>query len=398
MILATLGSSKLVTTLDAIMTELFTGIKPDRILILSEEARELDLTNITRPFGINAETKVLELGVGINSWREKVRDISMDVADITPGRKYMAVAVLNYSQAEEVRYAYLREEDKGYHIFGYVPLQEITVFDVRKGTSIPYEPPKTVPNLPKKVDIGVESLKALVNLYSLLGEVDYDQDFEELCKLRSGGVRFKEEERIREYVKKGYFFLADVNAYVNLGDRLAKITWDRENGPRLLASRSTYNELLRLTMSTQRGEDPKFFLAMSSYRRIHKQIPVSQSDRGSDVALIAEAKALKRELPAPLAVITGDQGVRRSGVSQGVEVILLHDKVEGQYDVGEFLFCGSFYRDIVISVDGEPFAKVLKSEFPDERKVKVVTLKSEYNYAYVLSQLEETMKNMKSKL
>jgi hypothetical protein len=85
-------------------------------------------------------------------------------------------------------------------------------------------------------------------------------------------------------------------------------------------------------------------------------------------------------------------------VSQGVEVILLHDKVEGQYDVGEFLFCGSFYRDIVISVDGEPFAKVLKSEFPDERKVKVVTLKSEYNYAYVLSQLEETMRNMKSKL
>ena len=90
MILATLGSSRLVTTLDAIMTELFTGIKPDRILILSEEARELDLTNITKPFGINAETKVLELGVGINSWREKVRDISMDVADITPGRKYMA--------------------------------------------------------------------------------------------------------------------------------------------------------------------------------------------------------------------------------------------------------------------------------------------------------------------
>jgi len=30
-------------------------------------------------------------------------------------------------------------------------------------------------------------------------------------------VRFKEEDRIREYVKKGYFFLADVNAYVNLG-------------------------------------------------------------------------------------------------------------------------------------------------------------------------------------
>ncbi|MDT7873674.1 MAG: hypothetical protein RRB18_08695 [Sulfolobaceae archaeon] len=393
MILATLGSNKLVTTLDAIMTELFTGIRPDKILILSEEARELDLTKIMKSFGINAETKVLELGVGINNWREKVKDISIDVADITPGRKYMAIAVLNYSQAKEVRYAYLKEEGKGYHIFGYVPLQEITVFDVRKGTSVSYDPPKTLPNLPKKVDIEVESLKALVNLYSLLGKVDYDEDFEELCKLRSGGVRFKEEEEIREYVKKGYFFLADVNAYVHLGERLAKITWDRENGPRLLASRSTYNELLRLTKSTQKGEDPKFFLAMSSYRRIHKQVPVSESDRGSDVALIDEAKALKKELPAPLAVISGDLGVRRSGVSQGVEVILLHDRTKGQSDVGEFLFCGSFYKNIEISVDGEPFARVLKSVFPDEKKVTVETLKSEYNYAYVLSQLEETMKN-----
>ena len=397
MILATLGSNKLVTTLDSIMTELFTGIKPDKILILSEEARELDLTNITKSFGINAETKVLQLGVGINEWKEKVKDISMDVADITPGRKYMAIAVLNYSQAKEVRYAYLREEAKGYHVFGYVPLQEITVFDVRRGTSVPYEPPKTIPNLPRKVEIGVESLKALVNLYSLLGEVDYDENFEELCKLRSGGVRFREEEKVREYVRKGYFFLADVNAYVFLGERLAEITWDRDNGPRLLPSRSTYNELLRLTKSTQKGEDPKFFLAMSSYRRIHKQIPVSEFNRGSDVALIEEAKALKRELPAPLAVISGDQGVRRSGVSQGVEVILLYDKTKGQLDVGEFLFCGSFYKDIMISVDGEPFAKVLKSEFPDERKVTVETLKPEYNYAYVLSQLEETMKNMKNR-
>jgi hypothetical protein len=109
--------------------------------------------------------------------------------------------------------------------------------------------------------------------------------------------------------------------------------------------------------------------------------------------LIDEAKALKKELPAPLAVISGDLGVRRSGVSQGVEVILLHDRTKGQSDVGEFLFCGSFYKNIEISVDGEPFARVLKSVFPDEKKVTVETLKSEYNYAYVLSQLEETMKN-----
>ena len=41
-------------------------------------------------------------------------------------------------------------------------------------------------------------------------------------------MRLKEEDKNREYVKKGYFFLADVNAYKNPRDRLAKITWDRE--------------------------------------------------------------------------------------------------------------------------------------------------------------------------
>jgi hypothetical protein len=142
MILATLGSNRLVTTLDAIMTELFTGIRPDRILILSEEARELDLTNIMKSFGINAETKVLELGVGINEWREKVKDISIDVADITPGKKVHGRCGAQLLSGRGGPLRLLREEDKGYHIFGYVPLKEITVFDVRKGTRVPYEPPQ----------------------------------------------------------------------------------------------------------------------------------------------------------------------------------------------------------------------------------------------------------------
>lgn len=394
MIFATLGSNKLVTTLDAIMTEIFTGVKPDKILILSEEARRIDLSEVMKAFGFNVETENLELGIGINAWRDKIKDIEIDVADITPGRKYMAIAVLNYSKAKEVRYAYLKEESKGYNIFGYVPLQEITVYDVRNGVSIPYDPPKTVENLPRKVEIDVESLEALINLYSLLGNVDYGEDFEEICRLRSGDIRFKEEEEIMRDVKNRYFFLADVNVYVFLGERLGKITWSKEFGPRLLASRSTYNELLSHTTSTQKGEDPKFHLAMSSYRRIHKQVPVSESSRGSDVALIKEARALKKELPDPLALITADGGVGTSGTSQGVKVILLHDKVKGQRNVGELLFCESFYKNnIEISVNGEPFARILKSKFPNERKVTVETLKAEYNYAYVLSKLEEIMKN-----
>ena len=102
MILATLGSNKLVTTLDAIMTEIFTGIRPDKILILSEEARDLDLTGVMKSFRINAETKVLELGVGINNWREKVKDISIDVADITV-RPYTFISIILCSFMIECR-------------------------------------------------------------------------------------------------------------------------------------------------------------------------------------------------------------------------------------------------------------------------------------------------------
>jgi len=44
-------------------------------------------------------------------------------------------------------------------------------------------------------------------------------------------VRFKEEEKIREYVKKGYFFLADVNAYVIWGIDLQRSLGTGRTGP-----------------------------------------------------------------------------------------------------------------------------------------------------------------------
>ncbi|BCU69806.1 hypothetical protein [Stygiolobus caldivivus] len=399
MILATLGSNKLVTTVDAIMTEIFTGVRPDKVLVLSEEPRIVELGEVFKAFGLDPQTEVKALGVGVKEWREKLKEIDIDVADITPGRKYMAVSVLNYSNAKEVRYAYLREEGEGYRVFGYVPLKEITVYNVRTGEVVPFEPPKTVNGLPKKAEIGVESLRALYNLYSQLGDVDYDEigdeDKDRMCKFRAGFLKFKEEEEVRKLVSQGYFLLADTNVYITLGERLGRLCWNKELGFRLLASRSTYGELLNYTKTTQKGEDPKFFLGMSAYRHIHRQPPVGQVG-GSDVKFIEEAKALKKEIPDPLAVITRDQGVKRSADSQGVKAVLLSETKKGEGDIGQLLFCESFYRDVEIRVNGELFAKVLKSKFPEERKVEVEVMKAEYNYPYVLSKLEEVLRGKDS--
>ncbi|WP_162268489.1 hypothetical protein AB1303_00915 [Saccharolobus solfataricus] len=48
-------------------------------------------------------------------WKNKISNEKINVLDITPGRKYMAIIGSNYVQADEVRYAYLKDERKGYH-------------------------------------------------------------------------------------------------------------------------------------------------------------------------------------------------------------------------------------------------------------------------------------------
>jgi len=393
MILATLGSNKLVTTLDAIMTELFTGIKPDKILILREDSNitQLNLSPVLETLGLKSEVEIKVLGEGIKSWREGLKGVNIDVADITPGRKYMAIAVLNYSNAREIRYAYLREEDKGYHIFGYVPLSEITVYDIRTGESVNYEALKTVKG-EKEVTLQVDSLQALLNLYRLLGKVEFDynvsQDVEEMCEFRAGIKRFAEEEEIKSLVDD-YLFLADTNVYMKLGDRIRGLTWSKEKGARLLPSKAVYNELLGHTISTQKGvEDLKFHIAMGSFRRIHKQPPVSEIRKSGDVGIIEEAKALKRELMEALAIITADEKLSIAAQSQGVKSILLHKIRNGKGYEGEFLYCLSTYNKVSILVDGKEYSFLPKHEFVVDKMVKVNNINKDYNYAYLLNKLE----------
>ncbi|MEM1646277.1 MAG: hypothetical protein QXL96_10550 [Ignisphaera sp.] len=397
----------MVTTLNAIMTEIFTGIRPERVLILREDKQgyEMNLSDVLKAFNINAEVEVKIIGEGIKRWREEVSKLKIDIADITPGRKYMAVSLMNYSNAE-IRYAYLKDESRGYRIFGYVPLNEIRVYNVRTGEEISYEPPKTVKSLQKKSTLSSEGLQALLNLYKLIGEVDYsfggselpDKDLEtaeEMCKTISGFLRFEEEGELRKYVKNGYFFIADTNVYIKLGDRLRELLSDREKGFRLLASKATYNELLEKTRTSQKLIDLKFHLAIGSYRRLHAPPATSEEKRAGDIGIVEEAKRIKRELEEPLALITADKMVYNLARAQGVAAILLNQKVEKKEEgnLGEFLYCKSYYHNnIEVYVGGKLFARILKNERVSEKKtVNVEVYNLEYNYAYVIQELERLL-------
>ncbi len=424
MILGVLASDKLVTTTNAILSEIFTGIKDiNKIIILSEEKSKRDylgLKDIVRIFGTETEIEEKELGRGLKSWRQNLQDINIDIADITPGRKYMAYSVIAYSKAKEVRYVYLPEEDEGYKIFGYVPFNELQVFNMRSGETVNFDPPKTIKGLPKDNELSPIAVTALINTYKLLGNVTiensdgeeipvedpYDlrknvenqhelrknQDFYEECLLRSGFLRYKEEEEIRK--EEGSFFIADTNAYIKIGPRLKYLTYFKEYGYRLLASKSTYNELQNKTNSTQKDEKLyQFYMGMESYRLSHTP-PISEDKKFGDISLIEESKRLKSELPDKLVLITADVMLANSARSKGISTILLKNIVKGKGDIGEFLSCMKYFTDsfISIKINGETVAKIPKVR-TYEGKVRIITEKEELNYPYLLSVTENFLKS-----
>jgi len=71
--LAVLGSNKLVTTINSIVTEIFTGLSPSKIIILKEKTVEEDnelsgkmreLKEVLRYLNVNCEIEVKEIPAG----------------------------------------------------------------------------------------------------------------------------------------------------------------------------------------------------------------------------------------------------------------------------------------------------------------------------------------------
>ena len=402
MILGVLGSDKLVTPTNALLTEVFTGVKPDKVVILAEEQPKADVTglrDVLSVFGLNPEVSVKVLGTGVKAWRDGLRDVELDLADVTPGRKYMAYAVLAYSRARDVRYVYLKEESKGYHMFGYVPFDEVTVYDMRTGEEVPFDPPRTRGDFPRKSSLTPEGLTSLVNLYSLLGKVevstepdpgvkeDIYEEGERLCKTRAGFLRFREEEEIRKLAESSYF-IADTNVYINLGSRISRLVWANRSF-RLLPSRSVYRELSAKTESTQKDEFPvKFHLGMQAFRALHPKLP-EVDRRFGDIALLHEVKALKSDFPENIVLITGDKGLVNAARSQGVKSVHLSKLVErDDGDWGEYISCMRFFANVKVTVDGREVAVVRRTtDVKPYTEVEAVDL--DFNYPKLVEKLEE---------
>ena len=404
MILGVLGSDRLVTPTNAVLTEVFTGVRPDKVVVLAEEQPKADvagLKEVLAVFGLSPEISVKVLGHGIRAWKDGLREVDMDLADVTPGRKYMAYAVLEHSKAKEVRYVYLKEESRGYHVFGYVPFSEVKVYNMRTWEEVPFDPPRTATGLEMKSKLSPEGLSSLMNLYSLLGEVevDYSKDpnirdkaFEEgekLCRIRAGFLRFKEEEEVKRLAEDSYF-MADTNVYINLGVRLSRLVWAKRSF-KLLPSKSVFKELLEKTSTTQRDEAAvKFHLGMDAFREVHRSPPaVDKSTRFGDEALKEEIIALKPYLPENLVLITGDKGLANSARSWGVKHVLLSELREsGEGDWGEFVSCIKHFANVEIRVDGKLMAAVRRS-WEVSRETEVEAKDLHYNYPKLLERLEE---------
>ena len=396
-----MGSDKLVTPTNAVLTEVFTGVKPDKVIVLAEEQPRADVTRLAEVLdvlGINAEIAVKVIGTGVKAWREGVTDLDLDMVDVTPGRKYMAYAVLAYSRARDVRYVYLKEESKGYHMFGYVPFDEVKVYDMRTGEEVPFDPPKTRGDLPKKSNLTPEGLTSLVNLYSLLGKVevstepdpsvkeDIYEEGERLCKIRAGFLRFEEENQIRKLAESSYF-IADTNVYIVLGTRIARLVWANRSF-RLLPSKSVYKELSAKTESTQKDEFPvKFYLGMQAFRELHPKLPEIDR-RFGDIALLHEVKALKSDFPENIVLITGDKGLVNAARSQGVKCVHLSKLVKSEDgDWGEYISCMRFFANVKVTVDGRE-AAVVRRTTDLEQYTEVEAVDLNHNYPKVVDKLE----------
>ncbi|QIW24078.1 hypothetical protein EWF20_07930 [Sulfolobus sp. S-194] len=274
-------------------------------------------------------------------------------------------------------------------------------------------PKKTVSG-EKEAKISIESLKALLNLYLLLSDkvelevkgdistsitiskngVDidetlYNKSTMEACLLRSGFLRFKQEDEIKRWATdKDTKFLADTNVYINLGDRVGWLTKGQ-----LLPSSSTYHELDNMLKTTQKN-DVKLYLAnlgMDSYKRIHKWVP-SEKGGGSDIKLITEIQTLKYYYPEVI-LITGDTGVYNSA-KQKIRIILLKDKERGKGAIEYLVECLRYFSDIDITLNDQVYSVIKREKAYGEEKIKVVNMKKEYNYPYFISLVEEFLHEM----
>ncbi|BCS93412.1 hypothetical protein [Metallosphaera javensis (ex Sakai et al. 2022)] len=401
MILATLGSDKSVSTVNAIMTEVFAGVKPEEIRIYREDSnglgeRKAKLEGALRLLGLSPQIREVVVGNDITSWRSRMREESVNVLDITPGRKYMALTAFNYVMADQVRYAYILQESEGYRVFGYLPFHHLRLTDMRTGDVVKLDPPPVTGGEPIS-SLTADSLTALYNVLSLKGKVGVKlpreyEDYEELCLFRSGFLRFSNEDLVTSKAREG-IIVADTNVYIRMGTRLAELARVGRN-LKLLPLRTVYDELASRAMNSSR--DPNLFtflLGLDAYNAIHR-VPGERRGERSDVSILKEVRSIKSYVMEKVIFVTGDRELGSKAMGFGVDTVTLEGIRVGEGDRGTFLQCLGRIQARTgkarILLDGKEVVEMGQTVAEGgELRTRVRTLVGELNYAKVLEYLQD---------
>ncbi len=426
------GSNKLVTTLNSILTELFYGLRPKRITIISEEKHEEAFIKKIRDalvaLGINVEVDEIVIGKDPGEWAERLkgRENSFSVIDITPGRKYMSIMLSKLNS--KIRYVYLKEESEGYRIFGYVSPKKVEVWEL-------YPRPRVINKMeqPKPSKEGREtilksdSITAFINILDAIGEVtirpkrrnsisDYtpnwydvevgnkdkmveaimkDQTFN-LCASRSGMIRFKGEDEVKEKIEDGANICFDTNVIISIGHRI----FDDIGNKRYLSIPlfSVYNELKNHSMNYQRNKTDRktmlFILGLYSFNKMYSAMR-SPSKSSGDVPIIKEVTSLKVSSLRPVLVTMDKSLGERAGLSR-IEYIVI-DRSKPRYlenprgSIGKLLSCLSSFSDVSIEVNGEEVATIVNrsSEFQFSHDgAHIIPTSKDFNYVEMLKAAE----------
>ncbi|MEM0272882.1 MAG: hypothetical protein QW514_10115 [Thermoprotei archaeon] len=401
--LGVLGSDKLVTTTNAVMYEVFAGVRPSEIVIFSEDPPSNEFTHLSNALsilGLNPKIRFAVLGDNFASWQDVFRKEDVDVLDVTPGRKITALVAASNSRGK-TRYAYLKEEVRGYRVFGHVPLSNIKLVELGGFAEVPMRAQPTLVKGMEEVVLDVEGITATYNLLTLAGRVsirfgsipypatldellgrqvtlgDDEAEYIKTCFKRAGYLRYDEENLITQSPSILTF---DTNVYIEVGERvgLARKTYPL---------RVVYDELDRLSLNYTRNpstKEAKFLLGMATYTRVHGAPSPSLAKHSGDAGIIEETMERKKHLES-LTLVTLDAALAQRAAARGINVIHPHTLRKGVGDPGEFLRSAVQYSDVEIYLQ-EKLVAQLKRE--DVNHIRFRTLKDEYNYAELIYHLK----------